>query len=96
MKKFVIHVSYHVALSRIEELTPDHRAYLQRFYESGNLLFSGPRVPRTGGVIVGKFDSIPDVEQFVRNDPFYKNQVAEYEIIEFDPVKFQDSVKSWL
>ncbi|MFI5264499.1 MAG: YciI family protein, partial [Candidatus Kapaibacterium sp.] len=54
MKYFLINIHYIVPLEKVVEITPEHRAYLKTQYDAGILLFSGPRVPRTAGVIFAK------------------------------------------
>lgn len=83
---FVILVHYEVDLEKIESALKEHRSFLQKGYDSGLLLASGPRNPRDGGVIIGKFSSKQEAENFTKNDPFFKHHFAKYEIFEFSAV----------
>lgn len=60
-----------------------HREFLKKYFETGNLVLAGRQVPREGGVMVGVAQSIGQMWEIVREDPFYINDVAEYEITEF-------------
>lgn len=69
-----------------------HHAYLQTWFDNGNILFSGPKVGTGGGVIVIKCD---DIEKFCAEDPFVTSGIQTYKIIEFKNFACQEEVKSW-
>jgi uncharacterized protein YciI len=83
-------------LDEVDASLADHRAYLKRFYDEGLFLVSGPRVPRTGGVIVAKLASRSQAEEFLRNDPFVQRGIAAYEIIEFTPANSAAAIAAFL
>jgi uncharacterized protein YciI len=80
---YVLISRYTAEQSRIEELVPAHREYLQRHFASGLFVASGRRVPWTGGVIVARGERAA-VEAAVLDDPFTHEGVAETEIVEFE------------
>lgn len=82
---FVILLNYIKPLSEVDRFVGEHREFLERYYASGHFLLSGRKEPRTGGVILAKADTRAQIESIVLNDPFNREQVAEYEIIEFLP-----------
>jgi uncharacterized protein YciI len=57
MKHFLIEITYLVSAEQLGDVVAEHRAFLQTGYDRGWLLFSGPLVPRTGGVVVGRADA---------------------------------------
>lgn len=85
---FLIQVTYTKPISEIDKHLTDHRSFLDKFYTSGNLICSGPRNPRTGGIILCNFENINEAWKFIHQDPFFINDIASYEIIEFDPIKY--------
>jgi uncharacterized protein YciI len=85
MKYFLIHLQYTKPISEVAEITPEHRAYLKTKYDEGILLFSGPRVPRTAGVLFARADDISVIENMIAADPFKTKGIADYEIIEIAP-----------
>jgi uncharacterized protein YciI len=95
-KFFIIEITYLLDAERINQITPDHRAFLKTGYEKGWLLLSGPQVPRTGGMIVAKAPSREAIEEFVAQDPYRKNQAADYRIIEINPVLRSEIVEDWI
>lgn len=96
MKHFIIEMTYTVPADDLADTVAEHRAFLQTGYDCGWLLFSGPQVPRVGGIIVARAPTQPDLEQFFHDDPFQKKGLATYRFIEFNPVKFQPSIEPWL
>ena len=82
---FIISLEYKKPLAEVDSLLPAHIEYLKAQYKAGNFLLSGRKNPRTGGIILSNVKTKDDLEQIIRQDPFIKNQVADYDIIEFDP-----------
>ncbi|MCJ2165654.1 MULTISPECIES: YciI family protein [unclassified Pseudodesulfovibrio] len=82
---FILNLTYVKPLSEIDRLIPAHITYLKEHYASGQFLFSGRREPRTGGVIVARAGSLAEVQGIIAEDPFLREGVAEYDIVEFLP-----------
>lgn len=82
---YLILLSYQGPLSAVDAHLVAHRAYLARHYAAGHFLLSGPREPRTGGVIMARADCLETVEAWVAEDPFHVAGVAAYEIIAWAP-----------
>jgi uncharacterized protein YciI len=85
---FIITVKYISSIEQIDKHLDAHRAYLDLNYAKGMLICSGPQDPRIGGIIVSHAPSRELVEQMISEDPFYLNSLADYEITEFEPVKY--------
>ncbi len=82
----VIEVTYKKSLTEIDRLLDEHRAFLQKYYDKGILLASGPQQPRNGGIIL----ALPDkdiMHELIKEDPFYQHDLADYRFIQFEPVK---------
>lgn len=82
---FVILLNYIKPLSEVDRFVGEHREFLEHYYASGHFLLSGRKEPRTGGVIFSKAETRAEIESIILNDPFNREQIAEYEIIEFLP-----------
>ncbi len=93
---FVILVNYVKPLSEIDANLEAHRRFLDEGYEKGYFLASGPRVPRTGGIILAQAKDTGEIKAWMNKDPFSKAGVAEYEIIEFMPMKSDPRIKDIL
>ncbi len=90
---FIVHITYLTELEEIEKYTQAHRDFLDMHYQSGQFLASGPKIPRTGGIIVAVGNDKKKLESILEQDPFNTAGVASYEIIEFTAVKSLDEIK---
>ncbi len=80
---YLLLLHYKKDLQNVESHVPAHTKFLQKHYDRGNFLFSGRRIPRTGGVIIARAESEEAVRAIIKEDPFLIHDVAEYEIIPF-------------
>lgn len=81
---FIFLLKYTKGLEAIDKVIGEHRKYLDKYYDNGNFICSGRRKPRTGGVILCKAKSFEEAKRITESDPFVIEDVAEYEIIEFE------------
>jgi uncharacterized protein YciI len=84
---FLLISRYVKPLEEVDRWVREHRAYLDTHYDAGHLLTSGPQNPRTGGVIISKHETREQVDAFLAGDPFVREGVSEYEVIEFTPTR---------
>jgi uncharacterized protein YciI len=84
---FVILLHYKKPLSEVDRFLVSHREFLQTGYDKNIFIVSGPREPRIGGVILSQLSNRDELESWISRDPFYINQIADYEVIEFNAVK---------
>ena len=80
---FIIELTYKVPLEKIDAHMKSHVAYLNKYNEAGIFLTWGRKVPRTGGIILATIETKKDAEKIIKEDPFYKNKLADFRIIEF-------------
>lgn len=90
---FIVSLTYTASLDLVDELLTSHVNYLNEQYSKGAFLLSGRKVPRTGGVILATAESREKLEAILSEDPFWKNQVAKFEIIEFIPTKSAEGLE---
>lgn len=93
---FVVTLHYTQPISEIDKYIIPHREFLDRHYASGHLICSGPKNPRDGGVIIAKAGSRSELEAILAQDPFKQHNLAEYTVIEFDPIKTSPAFKACL
>ncbi|AZB27472.1 MULTISPECIES: YciI family protein [Chryseobacterium] len=93
---FIISLTYKVTIENVERHIPEHNSFLQKYYDSGLFIASGRKEPRTGGVIICKASSKNEVERIIKEDPFHIQQVADYDIIEFIPTKYNEDFKIFI
>jgi uncharacterized protein YciI len=96
MKHFLINITYKVELTKIDEILPEHRKFLQEGYDKGLLLYSGPRNPRTGGIVLARAESAEQIKALFDKDPYKITNTADYEFVEFNPVKSQPFIDEWI
>jgi uncharacterized protein YciI len=93
---FIVLLHYIQPLTAIEAHLEEHRSFLDHHYAAGHFLASGPQVPRTGGVILVKSLSRDELNGVLAEDPFYREKIASYQVVEFNPTKFGVGVESIL
>lgn len=94
---YIVILTYKKPIEEIERVTVPHRAFLDTLYAQNILLISGPQVPRTGGILVARGGrTAGELMDILQNDPFYTEGIADYHIIEFNPVKHHEALKELL
>lgn len=83
---YLVSLTYLKPLSEIELFLEAHRAFLVEQYAAGAFLLSGPKDPRTGGVILAVEMAPECLQAILEQDPFKINEVASYEVQRFVPV----------
>jgi uncharacterized protein YciI len=96
MKQYIILLRYLVPLETVEKFVLVHREYLSEGYKNHILFASGPQSPRSGGVLIAKAKTRDEVKAFCDGDPFSKEGIAEYQIIEWVPVKWSQGFDEWM
>ncbi|MGB5106884.1 MAG: YciI family protein [Candidatus Zixiibacteriota bacterium] len=96
MHHFLILINYSVPFEKIAPTLPEHREHLQRQVDAGVILLSGPRNPRTGGLIIARANSEEQIRKMIADDPYKRDNLAEYELIEFNPGKHQSFLADWI
>lgn len=91
----IITLKYIKPLAAIDALVADHRKFLDDCYQQGKFICSGPQNPRVGGIILANL-GLAEAQAIVKSDPFYTNQAAAYEFVEFSPVKYDERFACFL
>jgi len=84
---FIVSLNYTSSLEEIDKFVEEHIMHLDEQYSLGNFIMSGRKEPRTGGIILSAVSSKEVLESILQNDPFNREQLAEFEITEFIPSK---------
>jgi uncharacterized protein YciI len=93
---FIIDLTYIVPLEELDEHMADHVKYLRKYYKKDVFVASGRKVPRTGGIILAMADSKKAVEKIIKEDPFYKHELAEFTITQFLTSQYHPELKEFL
>ena len=92
---FIRKLTYTKPIIQIEKYLPNHIAFLDKYYNTEKFICSGRKNPRTGGIILCNAQDINEVNAILSEDPFYKEKIAGYEIIQI-PTKYAASFKSFI
>lgn len=84
---FILLLRYKIPLEEVMKHLEAHNAYLEKYYDQEKFVCSGPQNPRTGGCILCK-SNVNEINEIIKEDPFYFEGVADYEIIEVVPTKY--------
>ena len=96
MKHFVLEGEYLVPFEELAPLIPQHRAFLQKGYEAGHFLCSGPQIPARGGVLLARAASREQLVELLADEPFTRAGKMRFSrITEFSPVQHQPMLKDW-
>jgi uncharacterized protein YciI len=90
---FIIQLTYKCPINEVDKYTQAHREFLDYHYKQGLLLASGPMKPRTGGIIIATTTDKAHLESVFQQDPFYLAELADYQFIEFTPIKHRNEIK---
>ena len=90
---FIVLLTYKTPISEVDKYLQAHREFLDYYYKQGLLLASGPMKPRTGGVIIALTKDKKYLESILASDPYHLAEIADYNLIEFTPVKHRDELK---
>lgn len=84
----IIELTYIKLLSEVDQFLEEHREFIKKYTKLGVFLTSGPKVPRVGGVILSNADIAGiDIDEVIRQDPFFREKIADYKITQFKPSK---------
>ena len=93
---FIINLTYIEPLEAVEKHLEKHIDFLNQYYTKGLFIASGRKNPRTGGIILMRAKNKEAVQEIITHDPFYQNEIAQYEIIEFEVSKYCRELKTVL
>jgi len=80
---FIVELNYTKPLIEVDAHLEAHRNFLAAQYHAGTFIASGPKEPRTGGIILARSDSPEELAAVLAQDPFQVHGIAEYRVIQF-------------
>ena len=93
---FIVNLTYIKPLDEVEKYLQEHINFLNHYYAEGLFVASGRKNPRTGGIILMQGKNKEVVQEIITHDPFYQNEIAQYDIIEFEASKYCPELKTLL
>jgi uncharacterized protein YciI len=93
---FILSLSYKKDLSEVEKWMEAHVQFLDKYYAAKKFIFSGRKNPRTGGIILVRDVDRETLSTIIKEDPFYQNELADYDITEVIPTKYDADFASFV
>lgn len=93
---FIVSLSYKKEISEVEKFIEPHIKFLDKYYGEKKFIFSGRKKPRTGGVILVRNVDRETLMEIIQQDPFCQNDIADYDIIEVIPTKYDKDFASFI
>ena len=93
---FVVLLTYKRPIEDVEKFLAEHIEFLNAQYDAGVFMASGRRNPRTGGVILASGVERDVLEQILERDPFKRERIADYEVVEFVPTKMKAGFEAFV
>ena len=90
---FIFNLTYIKPILEVEKMLPAHISYLEENYNTKKFICSGRKNPRIGGIILCNCATKQEAEEIMEQDPFFREKIARYEIIEFVPSKSLEEFK---
>jgi uncharacterized protein YciI len=96
MNFYLVEGMHLVPFEQLAQLVPEHHAFLQRGYDAGNFLFSGPQIPAHGGFLVARAESREALDQLLASEPFVKAGKMRFtRVTQFDPAQNATILNEW-
>jgi uncharacterized protein YciI len=92
---FVLELTYTAPLDAVDAVLPAHVAWLEKQYEHGVFLASGPKNPRDGGMIIAVAEDRARIEEITAGDPFVTAGVCAYRVTEFAATKTAPALEEY-
>lgn len=96
MSVFVLIARYTRPAEEVDRMLDDHKAWITRNQEAGRILMTARQVPLTGGLILAAGDSADEMRRMIADDPFHASGAAEYDVLEFQPVRVTEGMEERL
>ncbi|BBM37859.1 hypothetical protein JCM16775_0554 [Leptotrichia hofstadii] len=89
---FIANLKYKKSIKEVNKVLEAHLEYLDKYFEKEKFICTGKKsFPELGGVILFDSNNLKEAKKILYEDPFYIEEIADYEIIEFQPVKFSQN-----
>ena len=89
---FIANLKYKKSIEEVNKVLEAHLEYLDKYFEKGKFICTGKKsFPELGGVILFNSNNLEEAKKILYEDPFYVEEIGDYEIIEFQPVKFSQN-----
>lgn len=96
MKYFLLEGEHLVPWAEVAHMEAEHHQFLQKGYDAGHFLLSGPQVPPHGGFLVARAESKEALQQLLANEPLVKAGKMRFSrVTEFHPAQNVPELNCW-
>lgn len=90
---FLLRATYNRPIEEVDQLLEEHKAWIMKNFEAGRILLTARQVPLVGGIILATGGTKEDMVAMLDEDPFKRSGMAEYEVLEYAPVRAAEGVE---
>ena len=90
---FLLRATYNRPIEEVDQLLEEHKAWIMKNFEAGRILLTARQVPLVGGIILATGGTEEDMVAMLDEDPFKRSGMAEYEVLEYAPVRAAERVE---
>lgn len=89
----ILNLTYKKPTAEVDVFQAEHRAFLAKKYSEGVVIVSGRKSSNDGGIIVTSLKTKAEAETFMREDPYHREDLADYTFIEVTPTKYDPKLR---
>ncbi len=90
---FLLRATYNRPIEEVDQLLEEHKAWIMKNFEAGRILLTARQVPLVGGIILATGGTEEDMVAMLDEDPFKRSGMADYEVLEYAPVRAAEGVE---
>jgi uncharacterized protein YciI len=91
---YILFITSTKSLQELEPVFPVHNAYLDTNYKTGKLILNGELTAKPAVVLLANVTSEEELQALLAADPFVREHLVEFEVIEFKPSRYHQSLAS--
>ena len=93
---FLLRATYNRPIEEVDQLLEGHKAWIMKNFDEGRILLTARQVPLVGGIILARGESAEEMWAMLEEDPFKTSGMADYEVLEYAPVRAAEGVEGLL
>jgi len=90
---FIITSVYVKPMDQVEKYLVEHREFLDSYYKKGIFIASGRKATGDGGIIFAKGCTKEEIKKILIEDPFSREKISHYDVIEFSPNRVAEGLE---
>lgn len=91
---FAIDITYTLPMGAVQKVLAPHMDFVRDCYASGVFLMSGPKEPRSGGIVIAQAASLAEIKALMARDPFTLAGVVSVQITQFHASNMAEALKT--